>query len=88
MYSVAKTLGLLCLNAGWLIPGYLCISSLIQWCQIEASPIIYGTERQMNSFPFLHFSQSMALVATVWLGLALVFHTLWPSAGRRRQRTS
>ncbi len=88
MKSAAITLGLLCLNAGWLIPGYLCISSLIQWCQLEASPIIYGTERQINSFPFLHFAQSMALLTTAWLGLAVIFNTLWRSVGRPQQSTS
>ena len=83
MYSAVKTLALLCLNLGWLIPAYLSISWLIEWCDGEASPVIYGTERELNSFPYLHSSHEMLVIATVWLGVAIAFHTL-----RQSRRTT
>jgi hypothetical protein len=81
---VVRMLGLLCLNLGWLIPGYLCIHSLRQWCRVEASPVVYGIERQLNSFPFLRFSEEMLAITTIWLGLVLGYHTL--SHSRRQPR--
>ena len=84
---VVKTIGLVCCNLGWLIPGYLCIHSLIHWCQVEASPVVYGTERQLNSFPFLRFSEQMLIITTIWLGLILGYHTLAHSQ-RQRRRTA
>ena len=78
MYHAAKTLALLGLNLGWLLAAYLSISWLIEWCDAEASPVIYGTERQFNSFPYLQSSHEMLVVAIVWLGVAITFHTLRP----------
>ena len=85
MYFVVKTFGLLCLNVGWLIPGYLYINSLIQWCRVEASPVVYGIGRQLNSFPFLSFSQTMLGITTAWVGLVVGYHTLARSVGRPRR---
>ena len=76
MFAIVKTLVNLCVNVGWLIPAYLCVNSLLQWCRLEASPVIYGMERQLNSFPFLNFAHTMLAITVVWLGLALGYHTL------------
>jgi hypothetical protein len=78
MYQAAKTLALLGLNLGWLVPAYLSMSWLIEWCDVEASPLVYGTERQFNSFPFLQSSHEMLVVAIVWLAVAITFHTFRP----------
>lgn len=76
MFTVLKTLVNLCVNVGWLIPAYLSIDSLLQWCRLEVSPVIYGMERQLNSFPFLDFAQQTLTITVVWLGLAIGYHTL------------
>ena len=76
MFTIVKTLVSLCVNVGWLIPAYLSAYSVIQWCRLEASPVVYGMERQLNSFPFLTFANQTLVIAVVWLGLAIGYHTL------------
>jgi hypothetical protein len=76
MSRALATFSLLILNTGWIIPFYLSITSLINWCDLEASPLVYGTERTVNSFPFLEFADRMFMVACVWLAIAIACNTL------------
>ena len=66
---------LLGLNAGWIVPFYLCAYTVLQWFQLEASPLIQGVEHRHNSFPFLGFAQQMLMIACIWLGMAIVIYT-------------
>jgi hypothetical protein len=45
MLHILKTAFALMLNLGWVLPFYLSMSSLIDWCRLEASPVVYGTDR-------------------------------------------
>jgi len=85
MYACLKALAALCFNIGWLFPVYLCISSIIDWCRLEASPVIYGTEGLVNGFPFLQFAEEMLNVTCVWLGIVIAFHTLMRARIRTQQ---
>jgi hypothetical protein len=76
MSRALSTFALLILNAGWIIPFYLAIRSLIDWCELEASPLVYGTERTVNSFPFLAFSERMFTVTCIWLAIVIAGNTL------------
>lgn len=67
---------LACFNAGWVVPLYLCFHSLIQWCEIEVSPVVYGGQRQVNSFPFLEFAGTSLLVACAWIAACAIVNTL------------
>ncbi len=74
MLRVARTPIIVVVTTGWLVPLFFSISSLLAWCQAEASPVVYGTERTLNSFPFLHFSQQTLTIAGFWCLLSL---TVW-----------
>lgn len=76
MLSPLKKLFVICVNAGWIVPFYLCVNTLIQWCRLEALPLIHGGEHHVNSFPFLGFSQDMLVVTCVWLAAAAIFNPL------------
>lgn len=76
MPRALATFSLLILNTGWIIPFYLSITSLIDWCDLEASPLVYGTQRTVNSFPFLNFADLMFKVACIWLAIAIAGNTL------------
>lgn len=76
MLARLKKLPAVFLNAGWIVPFYLSLHAVIEWCRLEASPVIYGTERTLNSFPFLSFAQSALIVACVWLAGAVILNTL------------
>jgi hypothetical protein len=76
MFRALSTFALLILNTGWIIPFYLSITSLIDWCELEASPLVYGTERTVNSFPFLAFSDRIFTVACIWLAIVIACKTL------------
>lgn len=76
MLAFLRKLFAIFLNAGWIVPLYLSINAVIQWCRLEASPVIYGTEGIVNSFPFLQFAQTNLIVACIWLAAAVTLNTL------------
>ncbi len=76
MLACLKKLFSIVLNAGWIVPLYLSVNAIIQWCRLEASPVIYGTEGTVNSFPFLQFAQETLVVACIWLAVAVIVNTL------------
>jgi len=67
---------LLILNTGWVLPAFACVSLLIDWCQVEAAPVIYGTDRMINSFPFLATSRQALFVTSIWMAIACVCNTI------------
>ncbi len=62
------------LSAGWIYPLFFSVRTLLDWCRLEASPVVYGTERTLNSFPFLHASQQALGLGVVWCAISL---TAW-----------
>jgi len=64
---IAIVVGLV--SAGWVVPLFWSIRFAVRWCQLEASPVVYGTERTVNSFPFLTASRDMAEIACIWAGV-------------------
>jgi hypothetical protein len=83
MSWILCTVFLLVLNAGWLVPCYLSINSLIQWCQLEVSPMVYNTTPSKNVFPFLAFSHDMLVVTCLWAGIAIAWNTIGARIVRR-----
>ena len=94
MLAPLKKLFAISLNAGWIVPLYLSVNAVIQWCRLEASPVIYGTEGIVNSFPFLQFAQTTLIVACIFSILANDFTdavetaatTCFASGTKRRKR--
>lgn len=70
-----KTLLMLILSTGWLLPLYLGISSYLSWAQAEVWPRLLG-QNPMNSFPFIKFSQQMLAVSIGWLALTIAVWTI------------
>ena len=66
----------LILNTGWVLPAYTCVQLIIDWCQLEAAPVIYGTDRMINSFPFLHTARQALFVTSIWLAIACLCNTM------------
>jgi hypothetical protein len=67
---------LLILNTGWVLPAFACVELIIDWCQLEAAPVIYGTDRMINSFPFLHTSRQALFVTSIWVAIACLCNTM------------
>ncbi|MEC9096034.1 MAG: hypothetical protein VX776_05330, partial [Planctomycetota bacterium] len=67
---------LLILNTGWVLPAFACVELIIDWCQLEAAPVIYGTDRMINSFPFLHTARQALLVTSIWMAIACLCNTM------------
>jgi hypothetical protein len=65
-----KTILMVILSCGWLLPFYVGISSLFSWLQYEVTPLLEG-HNPGNSFPFLKFSGEMVAVSFVWLAAAI-----------------
>ena len=86
MLHILKTAFALMLNLGWVLPFYLSMSSLIDWCRLEASPVVYGTDRGGHSFPFLSFSRQMLIVAFIWIVVAIAWNTIRVSIARKATR--
>ena len=86
MLHILKTAFALILNLGWVLPFYLSMSSLIDWCRLEASPVVYGTDRGVHSFPFLSSSRQMLIVACIWIAVAIAWNTIRASIARKANR--
>jgi hypothetical protein len=85
-YTAAMTrwlmfLALVVFSSGWVVPFYFSFQFLAGWCQLEAAPIVYGTEGGGNSFPFLAAAKSWWWITSIWLGLVALF---WSVIGARR----
>jgi len=74
---------LLPLNTGWVIPLFLSVSSILDWCRLEVSPLLYGTQISKNSFPFLEFPKQMLFLSCVWVAVAMAINTLMVLDRRR-----
>jgi hypothetical protein len=74
-------LALVAFSSGWVAPFYFSFSFLASWCQLEAAPVVYGTESGGNSFPFLAYAKSWWWITSIWLGLVALF---WSAVGARR----
>ena len=58
-------------SLGWVVPLFLAMWFMLDWCRFEASPIVYGSERKANSFPFLAAAAWMLNTAAIWAAAAL-----------------
>ena len=67
-----KKIILILLSAGWVVPLYLSILNIIRWGTAESSQTL-GGDTQLNSFPFLHYSEQSLTIACVWLLAVLVY---------------
>ena len=84
---------LVAFSTGWLVPLYLAGQLLFDWCRLEVSPGITGTQRQVNSFSFLETAELQWHLAIGWLVAAVVYGrwlgaTGWsgPGQGQRGDR--
>ena len=71
------------LSAGWLVPMWLGVKTVLDFVHAEAWPLWMG-ETPANSFPFLGFAGDCFLLAFVWLGL-VVFGWAWAAFGALRR---
>ena len=75
---------LVLLSAGWLVPMFLAVMSLVVSCRQQE----LGTWRH-NSFPYLHFAEQAFTVAFIWLAAAVLtwsivlIRRVWPGSPRR-----
>jgi len=53
-------------SVGWVVPLFLSMWFMLDWCRLEASPSVYGHERAANSFPFLAAAGWMLNMAALW----------------------
>jgi hypothetical protein len=53
--------------SGWILPLYISAKCIIDWCVLEASPIVYNYQRIGSSFPFLETAEKALVIACIWL---------------------
>ncbi len=58
------------LSAGWLVPMWLGISTMLDFVELELWPLLLQ-QPKLNSFPFIDFAGKCFAVAFLWLGLAV-----------------
>ena len=74
---------LVLLSAGWLVPMFLAVMSLIAWCGQQV------LDTGHNSFPHLLFAEQAFTVAFIWLTAAVLTWSIvltrrvWPTSNRR-----
>ncbi len=76
VFRIIRTIIVVIASIGWIYPLFFSIGCIIVWCQVEASPVIYGTARTMNSFPFLHSSEQALKLAGNWCALSVLTWTI------------
>ena len=72
---------LVAFSSGWVLPLFLSVKFLLDWCRLEASPMIYEHAREMNAFPFLTTSERLWCLTSVWLAIVAVF---WSAVAAQR----
>ena len=65
------------MSVGWIVPLFLSTWLVLDWCRLEASPALYGHEREANSFPFLAAAVWMLNAAAIWAAGAFVMWLIW-----------
>lgn len=83
--SALKYLFFIVLSAGWILPLFLSLRSILSWGRAEVGPRLAG-ESPINSFPFLQFSSDMLGISLGWLALAIAVWTVF-HLKRREQPT-
>ena len=69
------------ISSGWVIPLYFSFQFLLDWCKLEAAPVIYGKDPGANSFPFLAEAGRWWFVAVSWVAIVTIF---WSAVGASR----
>lgn len=75
-----KLVFLLVASAGWIVPLYLGIDSIISFLRLEVYPRLLG-QSPLNSFPFLPFSKRLMVIGFAWLAVVALF---WSAVLARR----
>ena len=65
------------MSVGWIVPLFLSTWFVLDWCRLEASPAVYGHEREATSFPFLAAAAWMLNAAAIWAAGAFVMWLIW-----------
>lgn len=58
------------LSAGWLLPMWLGVSTLLEFVELELWPLLLQ-QPKLNSFPFIDFAGKCFSIAFLWMGLAV-----------------
>jgi hypothetical protein len=83
---VLRRLLLAVLSAGWVLPMWLGVETVLQFLAIELWPHLLGKPRG-NSFHFPEFASDCFALAFAWLGLAIGAWA-WAGIGALRRTTS
>jgi hypothetical protein len=70
--KMVKPIILVVVSAGWIVPLYLGIDSIISFLRLEVYPRLLG-QSPLNSFPFLRFSKQMVIIGFAWLAIVSLF---------------
>ena len=65
------------LSAGWLIPIGAGLASFDSWVWIDVFPVIYGSEKELHSFPYYQASKQLITYGFVWLAASVVIWGLY-----------
>jgi hypothetical protein len=58
---------------GWIIPLFISLFSVISFLKLEVSPVIYGNDKVLSSFPYLQLAEQSLYVFIIWALLSVVF---------------
>jgi hypothetical protein len=67
-----KRVSLLILSTGWVVTLLISLYLNVVFLENEVYPIIYDTEGQLNSFPYIHAARTLLNITAAWFGLAVV----------------
>ncbi len=72
MLRSLKIVGIVVLSAGWLVPAYFCIGTLIAWLDTDVSDHLHHIAPQYT-FQFTLQIQQWFQVSFAWFALAVLF---------------
>lgn len=72
------------LSAGWLLPMWLGIATVLDFVELELWPLLLQ-QPKLNSFPFIEFAGECFAVGFLWLG-AVIVGWAWYWLGRADRR--
>ena len=67
-----KKIFILIFSSGWVLTLLMSLYLIIAFLKNEVYPTIYGTQNQLNSFPYLEAVETLLSITLVWFILVLI----------------
>ena len=67
-----KKIVILFLSFGWVVTLILALFLIVSFIEAEIYPVLYQSEGQLNSFPYIEAVKNLLGISTIWFAGAVI----------------